>query len=240
MDIPAEFYPLFSNHYFPVKHISQFDKGRIKPERIINLDLSYEVKPRQNYLKSYFEFAGITDYTLTRPQLFPLVDDSTRLFKKYIVVHLDKRVTEHRNSYGVNWKRVQKHFENLGYTVIQVGNGEADECGLRINTTGNIGLLKFVIAGASLFLGIDSSPAHMAIAYNKPSVLLFGSTNPYYIHSDLRDVEIIQGGCPKAYCWHVAGGTEGVECAFKGEEGYLKCCHHDTDDVIDAINRLHQ
>jgi ADP-heptose:LPS heptosyltransferase len=238
LDIPIEFFALFSNHYFPIKHIGNFDRGRITPEKEINLDLSYESKPRQNYLKSYFEFCGITDYKLTKPQLYPLVGKETRLFEKYFVLHLDRRLTEERNPIDINWKQVKRHIENLGFTVIQVGSNDSEEVGLRVNTKNNIGLLKFIVGGASAFIGVDSLPSHIAVAYNIPSVLLFGSTNPHYIHSDLDNVEVIQGKCSTPNCWHKEGGTAGQICAFKDTPNYLQCCKHSADDIIDAINKF--
>ncbi|MBM3776152.1 MAG: glycosyltransferase family 9 protein [Acidobacteria bacterium] len=38
--------------------------------------------------------------------------------------------------------------------------------------------LKSLIAGASLFLGNDSGPAHMAAAFGVPAVVLFGASDP--------------------------------------------------------------
>ena len=38
--------------------------------------------------------------------------------------------------------------------------------------------LKSLIAGASLFLGNDSGPAHMAAAFGIPAVVIFGASDP--------------------------------------------------------------
>lgn len=237
VDIPGQFFPLFENHYFPVKHISQFDRGRITPEKEVNLDMAYEVKPNQNYLKSYFEFCGIEDYELTRPQLYPLVGP-TKLFKKYAVIHIDVRDTPHRNTYGVDWKRVQWHLEGIGYTVIQVGSNKHEVCGLEINTDNNLGLLKFIIGGCDIFIGVDSSPAGIAMAYNKPCVLLFGSVNPAYIHPDLKNTIVIQQPCDKQHCWHQIGGTAGKKCVY--DELKPPCCISSSNEVINAINTFHK
>lgn len=238
LDIPISFFDLYTQHYFPVKHISKFDKGRVKPEKEVNLDLAYEVKPRQNYLKSYFEFCGITDYELTRPILYPFVDEKTKTFKKYAVVHIDNRETTHRNIYGVKWNQIQRHLEAYGYTVIQIGKGQHELCGLEINTP-SIGYMKFLIAGCDLFIGIDSAPAGIAVAYNKPCVLFFGSVNPDYIHPDLTGVHVIQQKCIYQNCWHSKdGGTAGVECVFDKEKP--PCCISSTEEVIDAINLIHR
>lgn len=234
LDIPMEYYQLFKEHYFPLKHISQFDSGRI-PAKTINLDLAYEVKPRQNYLKSYFEFCGIKDYKLSRPQLFPLESGATKYFKKYVVIHIDERETPHRNIFGVNWVKVQRHLEALGYTVIQVGKGNHYECGLFFNTA-HIRQLKFLIAGCDLFLGVDSAPSHIAMAYNKKCLLFFGSVNPDYIHPDLSNTVIIQQKCIYQNCWHLEGGTSGEDCRFNKKNP--PCCISSYEEVIDGINKL--
>ena len=237
LDIPLSFFDLYTQHYFPVKHISKFDKGRIKPEKEVNLDLAYEVKPRQNYLKSYFEFCGITDYELTKPTLYPLVDAKTKMFKKYAVVHIDERETTHRNIFGVKWDKIQRHLEAYGYTVIQIGKGGHEICGIEINTP-SVGYMKFLIAGCDLFIGIDSAPAGISVAYNKPCILFFGSVNPDYIHPDLTNVYVIQQKCINQNCWHIEGGTNGVPCMF--DEQKPPCCISSTEEVIDAINLFHK
>ena len=237
LDIPLSFFDLYTHHYFPVKHISKFDKGRIKPEKEVNLDLAYEVKPRQNYLKSYFEFCGITDYELTKPTLYPLVDAKTKMFKKYAVVHIDERETTHRNIFGVKWDKIQRHLEAYGYTVIQIGKGGHEICGIEINTP-SVGYMKFLIAGCDLFIGIDSAPAGISVAYNKPCILFFGSVNPDYIHPDLTNVYVIQQKCINQNCWHIEGGTNGVPCMF--DEQKPPCCISSTEEVIDAINLFHK
>lgn len=40
-----------------------------------------------------------------------------------------------------------------------------------------LGMVKNILAGASLFLGNDSGPAHMAAAFRVPTVVLFGSSD---------------------------------------------------------------
>jgi heptosyltransferase III len=38
--------------------------------------------------------------------------------------------------------------------------------------------IKTLLAGASLFVGNDSGPAHMAAAFGMPVVVIFGNSNP--------------------------------------------------------------
>ena len=40
--------------------------------------------------------------------------------------------------------------------------------------------LAAVLARASLFLGVDSGPMHLAAAWQRPQIVLFGPTNPFH------------------------------------------------------------
>lgn len=244
LDVPMQFFELFSHHDFFVRYITQLDNGRIKPERMINLDMAYEVMPYQNYVKSYFEVCGIEKYKLTKPQLFPKINNETKLFQKYAVIHIDQRETKERNVYGIKWNLIQECLEQYGYTVVQIGKNDREVCGTWINTP-SVAMMKYVIAGCDLFLGVDSMPSNIAIAYDKPCILFFGSVDPNRIHVDLKNVEVIQGDCDHAGCWHIEGGTSGKECIYKRTDKYLQCCTHggkesqyDTYTVIDKIKKL--
>ena len=53
-----------------------------------------------------------------------------KLFKKYVVLHIDERDTLPRNVYGVDWYKVVDVLHNMGYAVIQVGNQKHEIVGL--------------------------------------------------------------------------------------------------------------
>lgn len=233
LDMPPVIYELYSNHYFPVRHISQFDKGRIKAKEI-NLDLAYEIMPYQNYLRSYFEVCGIKDYDLSKPTLWPRVSNDTKLFNRYVVLHIDERPQPERNVYGVKWDQVINWLEEKGFTVLQIGAGDG---GLKINTS-STSMLKFIIAGADLFIGVDSGPSHIAIAHNIPSLIMFGSCKPSIIHADLSSVMVQQNECDKAGCWHIEGGTSGKECFYKGTDKYLQCCTTNAQTIINRLKEM--
>jgi len=236
LDIPSQFYDLFSQHYFPVKHISNFNRNI--PAKEINLDNSYESKPNQLYQKTYAEFCGIKDFKPCRPVLYPLVDGKTKMFRKYAVIHIDERGQPHRGVHGVDWEKVRLYLESKGYFVVQIGMYKHETIAIEVNTP-SLGLLKFIVAGCDLFIGVDSAPAHIAIAYNKPSVVFFGSVNPKFIHPDLTNVKVIQNDCDKAGCWHTKSGSkEGVPCHYEGTDKYLQCCTIESDAVVASINSL--
>lgn len=227
------FYNVFALHYFPVINYEKFDKS--VRHRIINLDMAYEIKPRQLHLISYFEAAGITDYKLRTPKLNYKLSKENRLFKqKYVVIHIDKRETSHRNQFGVDWDSIRQYLEGRGYLVIQIGKNEHDKAGIEFNCVTET-MLMWVIAGADLFIGVDSGPSHVAVALGIPAVILFGSVSPWYIHADMDKITPIFSDCPikKQFCWHEKVSTTGSECEV--DKVIPPCCEYDTQKLITRI-----
>lgn len=233
--LDSPFFDLFGRHRFPVINYEKFDKEVI-PHKVINLDMAYEIDPARLHLQCYFDICGISDPLIKAPQLDHYISAAQKLFNRYIVIHIDTRETTHRNVHGVNWEEVVDHIEHLGYIPIQIGQGEAEVAGIRLNTV-NIPLLNWVISGCDLFLGVDSGPSHIAVALGRKCILFFGSVKPEYIHPDLTNVTVLQSRCPiaKDYCWHSTPSTRGVDCPVDIYQP--PCTIIDTDDVIKAINR---
>ena len=226
---------VFARHFFQVTDYKNFDHEAIN-HRTINLDMAYEVKPKQLHLKSYFEIAGVTDYKLRNPHLRFDITDHNRLFKKYVVLHIDFRETNHRNIHNVSFYRIKSFLEKMGYTVIQIGRGMREEVALEFNCP-NEQMMMYLIAGCELFIGVDSGPAQMAVALDKKCIIFFGSVNAEYIHPDLSKVTVIQGTCPvgKQHCWHDAPGTRGVDCVV--DPTRPPCTIGDTEKVVAEIKK---
>jgi ADP-heptose:LPS heptosyltransferase len=236
LDTTPEIFELFVGHPLQIRHLSKVDIGRIKFEKTFNLDMSYESKPKQNRLKSYFEFCGVKDYELSRPILFPFVDAKTKLFKKYAILHIDEKEIKHRNVYGVYWKLVRNYLEEHGYTVFQIGVEKHEIIGIELNAP-SLSYLKYFIAGCDLFIGIDSGPLNIAMAYNKPCVGFFGSVNPEYVYPNLKGLEVIQQKCIYQHCYHEKPATTtGIECVIDKDKP--PCCVATFEQVIRAISNL--
>lgn len=230
------FYNLFAMHHFPVINYERFNNNC--RHRVINLDMAYEIKPRQLHLKSYFEAAGIEKYQLRNPKLSYKLTKETRLFKqKYVVIHIDKRETAHRNQFGIDWPIVREYLKSKGYLVIQIGKNEHDDAGIEFNCVTEM-MMMWVIAGAELFIGVDSGPSHVAVALGIKSVILFGSVSPWYIHADLSNITPIFEECPikKQFCWHHEVGTTGSICEV--DEVLPPCCNYDTMKLTTKISHL--
>lgn len=237
LDTQPEYYQLFALHFYPVGDYSKFDKSVIK-HRVINLDMAYEVDPKLLHLKAYYKMAGVEEtHPLRSPALKYKVGDHNRLFKKYVVIHIDERDTPHRNVRGVNWAAVRSQLEIAGYTVIQIGHGNHQEAGLWFNAVNQI-MLMWLIAGCELFIGVDSGPSHIAVATGKKCLLFFGSVDPRIIHPDLSNVEVMQSTCPVGHqhCWHEKVSTSGIEC--QADPVIPPCTINDTLSVLKAITKI--
>ena len=81
-----------------------------------------------------------------------------------------------------NFLAVAEHLDKrLGLEPIFIaGPGESLDAFARYRCLANAPLeeIKSLLAGASLFIGNDSGPAHMAAAFGLPVVVLFGSSDP--------------------------------------------------------------
>lgn len=233
----SPFYLPFARHHFPVIDYRHFDHGRVK-HRLINLNLAYEMKPQQLHLKSYFEMCGVTDYKLRNPKLNYHLKDEHRLFKqKYVILHIDERATPHRNVHGVDWYAVGAHLESLGYLVVQIGNKSNFKVGVQFNTVGEQ-FLMWAIKGANAFIGIDSGPSHIAVAFDIPCILTFGSVDPTFIHPDLSNVFALRSACPinELGCWHKEPGTTGRLCPVNSQ--HPPCTVLSTEIIMNAIKQM--
>ena len=237
-----QFFSLFQSHYFKVHHPSELD-GRLK-YREINLDLSYEAKPKQLHLKSYFEASGIpeSEMELRAPKLNYVATDEIKLFKqKYVIFHIDRRETRNRDAETAWWK-ITDYLKSKGYLCVQVGKNEHVELdAIQLNTVAEP-MLAYVIAGCDLFIGIDSGPSHIAVATGRKCVLFFSSVNPEYIHPDLTNTKVITNHnvevplCQDVYCWHSQIGCRGNDCYISKDNP--PCIMFDSEKVILAINDL--
>ncbi len=239
IDMPVHLCMFFGTHFFPVKHVSQVDERILKNAKIIDLDMSYENNPKQLHLQSYYDIAGIQDGDVRNPKLRFPIDETNKLFKRYCVLHIDRRDQTYRNIYGVDWSEVIDKLNRLDYTVIQVGQYEHEEVSgavqMKTNTTS---MLLYVIAGADFFLGIDSGPAAMAVAMGVKSAIFFGSVDAKVIHPDLSNVEVIEyeSPCDTPKCWGESIGTTGKPCVVN--EYAPPCTQYTTKMVIDSLNKM--
>jgi ADP-heptose:LPS heptosyltransferase len=54
--------------------------------------------------------------------------------------------------------------------------------------------LAAVLAKAALFIGVDSGPMHLAAAFRRPQIVLFGPTNPFHWRPRHAGCRVVQAG----------------------------------------------
>lgn len=247
LDTLPQFFMLFIRHYFKIHTIEELDQRLIPGAEVYNLDMSYESKPEQLHLKTYFEFCNVPkeEMEIRNPKLsigFD-VEKLTRLFRdKYCILHVDNRAQPGRNIYGVDWEMVAEYLRVEGYIPVQVGRDDSARIpGVLQLTTQNEHFLAYVCAGASLFVGIDSGVSHICSGFDIPSVIFFGSVSPVYIHPDLSNITVITNHsatkplCNNVYCWHSVVGCEGIPCEVDQQKP--PCTQFSTQQAITGISQ---
>lgn len=237
LDIPLDDMKLFLQYPYYLKHISQMNP-KIKPSNVINLDMAYEIKPKQLVLKSYYEMAGIRDGELRNSRLYMHQEPHQKIFQKYILIHNDQTNMPHRNSYGVNWELIVAYFQKLGYLVFQIGNNPIERIAPHFNCATK-DLLMYMCKGADLVIALDSGVAQISVALDTPTIIMAGSVDLKLRYSNFEKIGVVQGECgseENKHCYHSAVSTTGVECIYDKERP--PCCSHSEWNIIEQANKL--
>jgi ADP-heptose:LPS heptosyltransferase len=79
------------------------------------------------------------------------------------------------------FREIAEHLRQTGLEVVLIG-GAGDDlsafAGFRVLSGRPLSEIKDLLATASLFVGNDSGPAHMAAAFGLPVVVIFGKSDP--------------------------------------------------------------
>jgi ADP-heptose:LPS heptosyltransferase len=113
------------------------------------------------------------------------------------------------------WNEVSQFLQDRGFQVFLAG-GETDRVeisGLNgVNLGGKLtwGETAALIAGAVLFAGNDSGPAHLAVAEGTPALVLFGPTDPDSLYEKGSIVSLCgNASCSPCYANSVFPGCKG-------------------------------
>ncbi len=235
LDMPVHYFNLFKGHFYQIEHLATLSEDT-SSYRTINLDMAYEVKPKQLALKSYYEICDIPDGFIRNSRLNFRQPKEKRMFEKYVVIHTDDTDHPHRNVHGVNWDEVAVSIERLGYPVFRVGVGNGTG-GLKINTFSE-NMLAYIVGNADYFIGPDSGCGQIAVACGVPSVLFFGSVNPKLRYADLSNIKVMQKHCPNNIdgCYHDLVSVKGKDCEVDIKQP--PCIAWETKDVIFDVNQF--
>jgi len=112
-------------------------------------------------------------------ELRPVLIRNQKVNKKHIFVH--PFASKHTKEYPFA-KGLAEELINNGYTPVFAGIGEAPSVDGIIDNTGqkSIGEMLDIIASCEACISSDSGPMHAAIALNKPTVAIFGSTTKHF------------------------------------------------------------
>ncbi|MBU3714015.1 MAG: glycosyltransferase family 9 protein, partial [Ferruginibacter sp.] len=202
-----------------------------------NLDGAYERDPKCHLLEAYRRKLSL-DFTLRYPKLYLTQSEKlgSKMDRKYVVLHLESfSGKNYRMVYGISWEKVVEFFNNAGFMVYQIGKEKQPIEGTIYQST-NIRDMISLINGASLFVGIDSGPSHIAASIGIPAVIFFGAVNPQFRHlMEYFNGEILQPYCEYAFCYHESGYLKEVSCKLVGDNGIPPCSKHDTTRVINKI-----
>ena len=207
---------------------------------LIDLDGAYEMRPNMHFLEAYRIAAAIKEMPLSYPRLYLSTQEKEHVWseKKYALLHLARNPLHYRNVYGIDWNRVIAHLDGLGYEVLQIAQLPRDIYG-KWAPTETLRELISLINGASLFIGLDSGPSHIAASLGIPSLLFFGSVNPHFRHLPSFKGHFLQGGCEYAHCYHEGKGVFGKPCRLVPPNQPPKCCMHTTEKVNNFLNDIH-
>ena len=244
------FNDLFDNYPYPNvtfrNKLSLFEKiGRnLRLSNFITLDESYEKTPHMHMLHAY-QLRAHLPVTDEYPQVY-LNEMEKDQFKgiRYAVLHLEgSSEKNYRKIYGVNWAEIISHIKQAGYEVLYIGqqNAQAEAAGAIYQQT-SIREMIALLYNASLFIGIDSGPSHIAASFSVPSLLFFGAITFDYRHfRHLFNGYLMQNDCRFAGCYHnVADYRRAPQlvCRIVGDEGIPPCSLHTTSAVLQHIQKL--
>ena len=237
LDTKEEYWKVYFQHYFPV-----YPKQALHPKikyKEINLDMSYEIQPKKSVLEAYYEVANIKDGEIRNSRLTLFSGQNEKMFDKYALIHIDSTGMPYRDAHFVDWKKVVTFLENYGYKVFQIGRRVDVLYAPHLNTF-NTEFMMFIIKNCDLFIGLDSGCAQVAVGFNVPSVIFFGSVNPKLRYNDFSRISVVQSECPieeKKHCYHEENARViGSDCTIN--KALPPCTQYTAEQVIEKIKQL--
>jgi heptosyltransferase III len=130
------------------------------------------------HLASAMFYLGVPMQEIPRARLFTPSEPRALASGQYAVIHPVASAPD-KTWPAENFRTVAKHLKRDLEPVFIAGPGEslADFADYRCISGAPLSELKSLLSSASLFIGNDSGPAHMAAAFGIPSVVLFGPSD---------------------------------------------------------------
>lgn len=221
--------------------------SKIFPSRIkwIDLDGAYEQNPHLSIIDAYKLKAKISEPLEPVDSDAFVVDNSEPSpAKPYILFHIQAPSCKlnYRNIHGIDWLRINQALSELGYRCIEIIQKDKDYTPVFPSfIRQDISELMAYMKQADAFVGLDSSPMHIASMFGVKSFVFFGSVNPA-LRLDDRQFKghVFQNSCDFAGCYHTVKGTSGAVCRIVGNEGKPPCCTFQTEEVLETMIKFLQ
>jgi ADP-heptose:LPS heptosyltransferase len=216
----------------------------------IDLDGSYERTPKQHILLSYYQAAPVElglSPVLRSPTVWLSAEERKQIGElqspPYALFHLKwNHYGNYRRIYGVDWNEVsRKIYERYGLISRQLF-GDPGRLSAPVLQTNTFRDIIPWIHRASLFVGVDSGPAHVAASLDIPTVVGFGSVNPAFRYLPESAATFLTAPCEFAGCYHdnLSADGYGQQCRIPGigTTGVPKCAVQTTRSVLDRIEEI--
>ena len=131
------------------------------------------------HLASAMFYLGVPQSEIPRARLFPAANAPRVNRERYAVIHAVAATPEKTWS-AAGFLEIAAQLAKSGLAPVFTGASGDD---LSVFSAfeivqGTLTDLKGLLAGATLFVGNDSGPAHMAASFGLPSVVIFGPSDP--------------------------------------------------------------
>jgi ADP-heptose:LPS heptosyltransferase len=147
-----------------------------RAQEILHLDRTVHTA---EHLASAMFFLGTPVCEIPRAKLFAAGHMLTAVEPRSAVIH-PAAATPEKTWPAANFLAVAAQLLDSGVSPVFIGGPGDDLSPFREYRTlqGSLSDLKALFAAATLFVGNDSGPAHMAAAFGVPSVVIFGPSDP--------------------------------------------------------------
>lgn len=223
-------------------------RSELKADRIFDLDLVYEKKPKMPVVSAYSleVFGEVLDGLM--PELYSDHQDlhsarqklGGKLPNRMAVLHMGVG-WQNRTWPRQSWVSVVRGLVTQGYSVITVGRGADFRSDLFSNVHNmvdrfTIPEIREVIRTANVFVGVDSGLLHVAQTTSTPIVGLFTCANPEFRIVRKNAVRAVVPKVDCRFCLH----DEPPPVTFVGcKRGDYKCLSDIAPEaVVAAINEV--
>ncbi len=216
-------------------------------DAIYDLDLAYEKKPLIPILDAY---ASVCDVVLEDrlPQIYLTAEHRqwAQFLKDgpWVVFHVGPTAWPGRNLPLATFDVVAYLLRKQGWKtcLVGLGGGSLLECNLDLRGKTSFLQLAAIIEASNLFVGLDSMPMHIATAFNKPTVGIFGCIDPTLrlpVKSYFKGVVSKTVGC--VGCHHIQPAPVTFSSCLRGAP---RCMHTISPAqilaTIDEVLKMHQ